>query len=241
MVNIIMEIARKELMSYFSGKMAVLRNLLMLAIFSYVPISQINGALAASGYSSEILGQSLETYLLFSSFYAIMIGSSIAVMAFPYEKETKTIEYLFSLPLKDFEIFAGKALAAIVAGLGGLVFIMAVISGYVLLVDGPQIQWITSFPTASLLITALVIAPLLVLLSVLVIVAVSSFIASMRMTYLPTYVIIGIFIGLSFVKYQTDVDPLLIDLVLIGILAVGIVAAFAVSLKTFNRERIAGA
>lgn len=240
MVNIIMEIARKELLSYFSGKMAVLRNLIMLAIFSYVPISQINGALAASGYGSAALGQSLETYLLFSSFYAIMIGSSIAVMAFPYEKETKTIEYLFSLPLKDFEIFTGKALAAIVAGLGGLVFIMAVITGYVLFVNGPLIQWTTSFPTASLLITALVIAPLLVLLAVLVIVAVSGFIGSMRMTYLPTYVIIGIFIGLSFVKYQADIDALLIDMVILGLLAAGIIAAFVVSINTFNRERLAG-
>jgi ABC-type transport system involved in multi-copper enzyme maturation permease subunit len=235
-----MEIARKEFFSYFSGKMAVLRNLLMLVIFSYVPISQINGALAASGYSSAVLGLSLETYLLFSSFYAIMMGSTIAVMAFPYEKEMKTIEYLFSLPLKDFEIFAGKALAAIVAGLGGLVFVMAVISGYILLADGPMIQWTTPFPTASLMLTVLVIAPLLVLLSVLIIVAVSSFLASMRMTYLPTYVIMGVFIGLSFAKYQTDIDTLLIDGVIIGLLAVSILLALAISLKTFNRERIAG-
>jgi ABC-type Na+ efflux pump permease subunit len=240
MVNIVWEITRKELMSYFSGKMAVLRSLIMLAIFSYVPISQINGALAASGYSSAVLGQSLETYLLFSSFYAIMMGSTIAVMAFPYEKEMKTIEYLFSLPLKDFEIFAGKALAAIVAGLGGLVFVMAVISGYILLADGPMIQWTTPFPTASLMLTVLVIAPLLVLLSVLIIVAVSSFLASMRMTYLPTYVIMGVFIGLSFAKYQTDIDTLLIDGVIIGLLAVSILLALAISLKTFNRERIAG-
>jgi ABC-type Na+ efflux pump permease subunit len=240
MVNIVWEITRKELMSYFSGKIAVLRSLIMLAIFSYVPISQINGALAASGYSSAVLGQSLETYLLFSSFYAIMMGSTIAVMAFPYEKEMKTIEYLFSLPLKDFEIFAGKALAAIVAGLGGLVFVMAVISGYILLADGPMIQWTTPFPTASLMLTVLVIAPLLVLLSVLIIVAVSSFLASMRMTYLPTYVIMGVFIGLSFAKYQTDIDTLLIDGVIISLLAVSILLALAISLKTFNRERIAG-
>ncbi len=240
MVNVLWEITRKELMSYFTGRMAVLRNLIMLAIFSYVPISQINGALAASGYSSAVLGQSLETYLLFSSFYAIMTGSSIAVMAFPYEKEMKTIEYLFSLPLKNFEIFTGKALAAIIAGLIGLAFVMALVTGGVLAVNWSVIQWTTPFTTVSLLVTALVIAPMTVLLSVLIIVAVSSFITSMRMTYLPTYVIIGIFIGLSFVKYQTGVDALLIDGVMIGLLAVCILGALAVSLKTFNRERIAG-
>ena len=65
-----------------------------------------------------LVGQSLETYLLFSSMYAVVMGSAIAVMAFPYEKEMRTIEYLFSLPLKDSEIFAGKALAAI-AGRAG--------------------------------------------------------------------------------------------------------------------------
>jgi ABC-2 type transport system permease protein len=219
--------------------MTVLRNLLMLAIFSIVPITQINSALAASGYRAEVLGQSLETYLLFASFYAIMMGSSIAVLAFPYEKETKTIDYLFSLPLKDFEIFSGKALAAIIAGLTGLAFVMALVTGGVLAINWSVIQWTTPFPTVSLLVTALVIAPMIVLLSVLIIVAVSSFIANMRMTYLPTYVIIGIFIGLSFVKYQTDVDALLIDGVMIGLLAACILGALAVSLKTFSRERIA--
>jgi hypothetical protein len=53
-------------------------------------------------------------------------------------------------------------------------------------------------------------------------------------------VIVGIFIGLSFVKYQTEVDALLIDAIIVFLLAAGIVTAFIVSLKNFNRERIAG-
>jgi ABC-type Na+ efflux pump permease subunit len=238
MVNLIFEIARKELRSYFTGRMSMLRNLLMLAIFSIVPIMKIDATMKVSGYGAEITGQSLETYLLFSSMYAIVMGSSIAVMAFPYEKEMRTIEYLFSLPLKDIEIFTGKALAAIVAGLGGLAFVMAMISGYVLILNGHLIQWTTPFPVTSILLTALVIAPMVVVMSVLIIVAVSGFVSSVRVTYMPTYLIAGSIIGLSFVKYGMGVDAIVIDAIIIGILAVGIVATLAVALKTFNRERI---
>lgn len=239
MVYITLEIARKELRSYFTGRMSMLRNLLMLAIFSIVPITQIDAVMKASGYSAEITGQSLETYLLFSSMYAVVMGSSIAVMAFPYEKEMRTIEYLFSLPLKDSEIFAGKTLAAIVAGLGGLAFVMAIISGYVLVINGHLIQWTTPFPVTSLLLTALVIAPMVVVMSVLIIVAVSGFVSSVRVTYMPTYLIAGLVIGLSFVKYGAGIDALVIDAVIIGFLAISIAVTLAVALKTFNRERIA--
>jgi ABC-2 type transport system permease protein len=238
MVNVIFEIARKELRSYFTGRMSMLRNLLMLAIFSIVPIMQIDAVMKATGYNATLVGQSLETYLLFSSMYAVVMGSAIAVMAFPYEKEMRTIEYLFSLPLKDIEIFAGKALAAIVAGLGGLTFVMAMISGYVLVLNGHLIQWTSPFPVTSILLTALVIAPLVVVMSVLIIVAVSGFISNVRATYMPTYLIAGAIIGLSFAKYGLGVDALVIDAIIIGVLAIGIVATLAVALKTFNRERI---
>jgi ABC-type Na+ efflux pump permease subunit len=238
MVNVIFEIARKELKSYFTGRMSILRNLIMLAVFSILPIMQIDATMKATGYDAALVGQSLETYLLFSSMYAVVMGSAIAVMAFPYEKEMLTIEYLFSLPLKDSEIFAGKALAAIAAGLAGLAFVMAMISGYVLVLNGNLIRWTTPFPTASLLLTALVIAPLVVVISVLIIVAVSGFISSVRATYLPTYLIAGGIIGLSFAKYGLGVDALVIDAIIIGILAAGIVVTLAVALKTFNRERI---
>jgi ABC-2 type transport system permease protein len=240
MVNLIFEIARKELLSYFTGKMAIMRNMIMLAVFSIVPIMQINQVMVSTNYDAGAIVQVMEIYLPFSSIYAVVMGSAIAVMAIPYEKEQMTIDYLFSLPLKDGEILAGKVLAAIAAGLAGLAFVMTLICGYVLVLNGHLIQWTPDFPTPSLLLTALVITPLIVVLSVLVIVAVSSFINSVRMTYLPTYLMVGIILGLSFAKYQAGIDPLLMDGAIIGFLAVSIAAAFTVTLKTFSRERIAG-
>ncbi len=240
MVNIIWEIARKELLSYFTGKMAMLRNLLMLIIFCMVPIMQIDNALRAGEYSSYVLSQSLEFYLLFSCFYALVMASGIAVMAFPYEKEQKTIEYLFTLPLTDSEILAGKALAAIIAGLAGVAFVMAVILGYVLVLNGHLIKWVTPFPTLSLLLTIFSIAPMVVVLSVLIIVAVSSFISSARMTYLPMYVIAGIVMGLSFARVELGEYALLMDLGIILMLAAAIAVTFVISVKTFSREKIAG-
>ncbi len=240
MVNVTYEIARKEILSYFSGKMSMVRNLIMLAIFSIVPIMQVDAVMTATNYDASSIGQALEAYLPFASMYAVVMGSAIAVMAIPYEKEQKTIEYLFSLPLKDSQILAGKTLAAIAAGLAGLAFVTALIYGYVFVLNGHLIQWTATFPTASLLLTTLVITPLIVVLAVLVIVAVSSFVSSVRMTYMPTYLIVGMIIGLSFVKYQEGVDPLLMDTAIIGFLLALIVAAFTVTLKTFSRERIAG-
>ncbi|CAJ37849.1 ABC-2 transporter permease [Methanocella arvoryzae] len=240
MVNIIWEIARKELLAYFTGKSAMLRNLIMLGIFSIVPIMQINNALMAGGYSSAALSQSLEVYLLFSSFYALVMASTIAVMAFPYEKEQKTIEYLFTLPLKDYEILAGKMLAAVIAGIGGLAFVMAVILGCVLALNGHLIQWTTPFPTLSLVLTVLVIAPMIVVLSVLIIVAISGFISNARMTYMPVYVIAGIVMGLTFARAELGEYVMLANAVIIVLLAAAIAVTFAVSVKTFNRERIAG-
>jgi ABC-2 type transport system permease protein len=240
MVNIIWEIARKELLSYFTGQATMVRNLIMLAIFCIVPIMQIDSALKAGGYSSAVLTQSLEFYLLFSSFYALVMASSIAVMAFPYEKEQKTIEYLFILPLKDSEILAGKALAAILAGIGGLAFVMSLILGYILLLNGHLIQWMTLFPTTSLLLTIFVIAPMIVVLSVLIIVAVSSFISNARMTYIPMYVIAGIVVGLTAVRAEVGEYAVMVDMGIIGLLAAAIAVTFVISLKTFNRERIAG-
>lgn len=240
MVNVTWEIARKELLSYFTGKAAMLRNLIMLGIFCLVPITQIDNALRAGGYSSAVLAQSLEFYLLFSSFYAIVMASTIAVMAFPYEKEQKTIEYLFTLPLKDSEILAGKALAAILAGIGGLAFVMSVILGCVLVLNGHLIQWDTPLPTQSILLTIFVIAPMIVVLSVLIIVAISGFISNARMTYMPMYVIAGLVMGLSFARSGLGEYAMLANGVIIALLAVAIAVTFVVSVKTFNRERIAG-
>ena len=79
---------------------------------------------------------------------------------------------------------------------------------------------------------------MVVVMSVLIIVAVSGFVSSVRATYMPTYLIAGGIIGLSFAKYGLGVDALVIDAIIIGILAVGIAATLAVALKTFNRERI---
>lgn len=80
----------------------------MLAIFSIVPIQQVHSIISYNFYTASSLSIALETSLLFASFYAMVVSSTISAMAFPYEKEQKTIEYLLSLPLTDKEIFWGK-------------------------------------------------------------------------------------------------------------------------------------
>ena len=56
----------------------------------------------------------------------------MAVMAFPIERDQKTMEHLLSLPLTNGEIFLGKFLSAVVTGIAGLLIVFSVVIGYTL-------------------------------------------------------------------------------------------------------------
>ena len=83
-------------------------------MFCYLPISQINGIMAADGYKSSVLSTALDAFLLIAAFSPIVIASGIAIFAFPVERDQKTMEHLLSLPLTNGEIFMGKALASLI-------------------------------------------------------------------------------------------------------------------------------
>lgn len=237
MVNVILEIALKEISSYYRNKSAILRNILMLLIFCFIPAQQIHAYISANGYTASSLSYSLETYLIFATFYAMMVSTSIAILAFPWEKEHKTIEYLLSLPLTDSEILAGKALSAILSGLFGLVLLFSMIPGFILCIDGSHIVWDSGLLTPSLAMVIFAIAPGIVILSTFLLVVISSFL-NIREAYAASFIIMGLFVGFAFIKALLPVNAIIFNAVLLEIIVIAILVTYTIAVKTFNREAI---
>lgn len=238
MVNVIFEIARKEVFSYYARKGVIVQNVILLFAFSLIPIQQIGSLLATSGYRVSVLSAVLDVFLMVAAFYPIMVANGISVLAFPYEKDQKTIEHLMSLPLTDGEIFLGKALAAIITGIAGLMLVYSVVIGYLLVVEGGSIVWDAPLVTPSLVVFVIAVAPLLVVLSTLTLVAISSFISNTRESYIINVIFMGVMIGLNSVRLAVQVDPLLFNLGLFVLLAILVAITFVIGMKAFNRERL---
>lgn len=238
MVNVIFEIAKKEAGSFCKSKPALLRNIIMLAIFCIVPAQQVSGELASNGFLASTFSTALETYLPFATFYAIVLSAGISAMAFPLEKERRTIEYLLSLPLKDSEIFLGKALAAIAAGILGTAVIFAAIIGFTLYNAGDKVVWDSPVMTPSLALVMFGISPMIVILSTMMIVAVSGYLSGVRESYFATFVMLGLVVGLAMAKEALPVDHLLYNAVLLLMLVVLTAVCYFIGVKSFNRERL---
>lgn len=237
MVNVIFEIARKEVVSYYGRKSIIVQNLILFLVFCYLPIEQVGSLLASNGYRASALA-SLDVLLMVASFFPIMVACGISVMAFPVERDLKTIEHLMSLPLTDGEIFLGKALAAIATGLVGMALVYSVVIGYLLAVEGGRIVWDAPLFTPSLAVFIFAVAPLLVALSAMMLVAISGYISNTRESYIVNVVLMGAMIGVNSARLAIPVDPLMFNLGLFALLLALVVVTFVIGMKVFSRERL---
>jgi ABC-2 type transport system permease protein len=238
MVNVILEIARKEIISYYGRKGIIMQNALLALIFCFVPLQQIQGAIVASGYRASVFSGTMEFYLLFGSLYPVVIASGISIFAFPVERDIKTIEHLLSLPLTNAEIFLGKALAAVATALVWAAIMFTVILGYTLYSNGEHIIWDAPLFTPSLSIMLFAIVPAIILLSTLMTVALTSYISNTRGAYMINIVAMGAMIGVTGARSVLMVEPAVFNMVLLGALLLLLVATYAVSVKSFNREKL---
>jgi ABC-2 type transport system permease protein len=238
MVNVIFEIARKEVMTYYGRKNIIVQNVMLIVVFSLIPIQQVGSQLAVNGYRAGALSAMLDVLLMIAAFYPIMVASGISVLAFPYEKDQKTIEHLMSLPLADGEVFIGKALASIVTGLAGLALVYSIVLGYVFIVEGGSIAWDAPLLTPSLAVFIFGVAPLMVVLSTMLLIALSSYISNTRESYLINVVIMGVMIGLNSARLAVRVDPLLFNVGLLVMLAALAIITYTIGMKAFNREKL---
>jgi len=251
MVNVIYEIAKKETVSFYSNRGNLIRNGLLLLVFCYIPISQIGKILGQSGQSSGVLtsvllGQSSSTgssllsalniLLLLAAFYPVLISSQMAVMAFPVERDQRTLEHLLSLPLTDGEIFLGKFLSAVLTGLAGLVFVFAVVIGYTL--ANSNIAWNTLLLNESLALLIFVISPMMVILVTLLTVVLSSHISSPRDAYIVNLLIMMAMLGLNVAIASVNVDIFMFNVGLAVFLILATIILYIAGINTVSREKL---
>ena len=235
MVNVIFEIAKKETLSYYSLKSAYLRNGLFLALFAFLTVSNATSTIGKYGNTSTILTIALNILMPMAAVFPVTMASGLSIMAFPAERDQKTLEHLLSLPITDTEIFLGKFLAAVATGLGGLVLICIIIFGYLLLTT--SIVWDGPLLTGPLTLMILAICPMLVVLLILTTVVISSHISS-RELYIVNIVSMFVLLYLNVAADSLKIDALTFNEGLAVVLAAAIIGTYALGTRTFSREKL---
>ena len=235
MAGVVLEIMKKELSSYLTQKSTILRNVIFLVMFGALTIYNLMRLVDQYGSAPIYISAGLNVLLALAAIFPVQMAGGISVMAFPVERDQKTLEHLLSLPLSDRQIFLGKFLAAVIAGITGLVLIFGVVFGFTFI--NYNVSPNALFADNSLNLMAFVICPMLVVLLILLTVVVSSRISA-RETYIVNIFSVFILLGLNIAVATLNIDPVTFNEVVAAILAIGIVIMYVVGTKTFNRESL---
>jgi ABC-2 type transport system permease protein len=234
MVNVILEIAKKEIKTFFRQSRAF-ATVVMLLIFASLSVYEIQNILAHNGYTASALSSALGTFLLLAAVFPASITSGISFMAFAVERDQKTLEYLLSQPVNDNEIFLGKFLAAVIVGLASLLLAFSAVIGYTVLDN--TIVWNAPLFTSSLSLLTFVVAPLLVVTFALIASILSRYLSS-RDSFITNMVSVAVLLGVFALKETVATDALSFNLVIGAILAVAVVGMYIFGTKNFNRESL---
>jgi ABC-2 type transport system permease protein len=235
MVNVIIEIIRKELSSYYSYTSMIFRNIVFLVLFRTLTIYQLTQVVKQYGVSAAIISAGLDVLLAMAAIFPVNMAGGISVMAFPVERDQKTLEHLLSLPLSDREIFLGKFFSAAIAGIAGMAIMYMVIFGFIMF--NYNIAPGALLADGSLDLMAFAICPMLVILLILATVVISSHISA-RETYIVNIFSVFVLLGLNIAAASMNVDRLTFNAVIAAILVPAIIAMYVIGTKTFNREHL---
>lgn len=234
MVNVILEIAKKEIKTFFRRSRAF-TTFIMLLIFAYISIYDIQNLLAHSGYTSSALSSALGTFLFLAAVFPASLTSGVSFMAFAVERDQKTLEHLLSLPLNDSEIFLGKFLAAVIAGLAGLLLAFSVVIGYIVL-DNP-IVWNAPLFSSSLSLLTFVVAPMLVITFALIASTLSRYLST-RDSFITNLISMAVLLGIFALKETVTLNAYSFNLLIAAVLTAAIVGMGIFGVKNFNREKL---
>jgi ABC-2 type transport system permease protein len=234
MVNVILEIAKKEIKTFFRRSRAFTTFILLL-IFAYISVYEIQNVLQQTGYTSSALSSALGSFLFLAAVFPASLTSGISFMAFAVERDQKTLEHLLSLPLNDNEIFLGKFFAAVTAGLAGLLLAFSVVIGYTVL-NNP-IVWNAPLFTSSLSLLTFVVAPMLVITFALIASILSRYLSS-RDSFITNLVSMAVLLGVFALKETVTLDAYSFNLLIGAVLATAIVGMGIFGAKNFNREKL---
>jgi len=228
MNNVIVEIGKKELKTTFKSKSVILPMLLAIGIPLFALIPQLPKAAAEGGLEG--------VYLIIFMLLLIptVITSLVGMNAFLNEIKWRTIKSLLVAPVSKKEIFVGKSLACIIAGLIVEACLTVVILAFLPIpVDVP------------ILITLLVIGPLLIMFATfLIISATSRFPSSAEggaAAFIPVGGIMTVFLLCFFLQRLLKIGPTLTNIMIALILAVLTFVTYIIATKWFNRERLVAA
>ena len=156
-------------------------------------------------------------------------------MAFAAERDQKTLEHLLSMPLSDNEIFLGKFLAAVIAGLAGLLLVFSVVIGYT--VFSNPIVWNAPLLTGSLSLLTFVVSPMIVIMFSLISTVLSRYLSS-RDSFITNLASVGVLLGIFALKETVTVDALAFNAVLAVIISATVVTLYVFGARKFNRESL---
>ena len=234
MVNVILEIAKKEIKTFFRQSRAF-ATVVMLLIFASVSVYNIQNILAHNGYTASALSSALGTFLFLAAVFPASITSGISFMAFAVERDQKTLEYLLSQPVNDNEIFLGKFLAALIAGLASLLIAFSAVIGYTVLTN--TIVWNAPLFTSSLSLLTFVVAPLLVVTFALIASILSRYLSS-RDSFITNMISVAVLLGVFALKITVALDAFSFNLLIGAILAAAVVGMYIFGARNFNREKL---
>lgn len=222
---IIIEICKKELAIRFGSKASNIYLLLTLAIPMAVFLPQTTQVfLSPSTEYSDIK-------LVFFLIIPIMISNLIGISTFINEIRWKTIKTLLIAPIDMNEIFLGKSLACILAG----IVTDLLLAGF-LVINGISIN-------ISILMLFFVIGPLIVILSTFLLIIITIKYPNLAENGGSLYFSMGglmlVFLLLFIIKFLLNVPQFTIDIIyslIIGILAF---STFYYAKNIFNKDQLA--
>lgn len=224
MINVAIEICKKELRTRFGSKRVVLPMLLTLGIPMLVFIPQLLETMVQTEPGSE--------YLSFMFFLLIPVMSTtlVGINSFINEIRWKTIKSILVAPVSEGEILIGKSMAVILVGLLVEAF-MAVI----VLISIADLN-------VSLLMLILVIGPLSVIFTTFIFVMGTSRFPAIAenggAVLMPMGGLIFIFMISFFLKEFLGIIPPLHGVMLSLVITFLTFGAYYLAKKWFNRERL---
>ncbi|HMK45754.1 MAG TPA: ABC transporter permease subunit [Methanocella sp.] len=230
-----LQITRKELSSYYSNLGTIFRNAFFLVLFGALTIYQLTRVVAQYGSTAQVITASLDVLLALAAIFPVNMAGGISVMAFPVERDQKTLEYLLSLPLSNRQIFLGKFLAAAIAGIAGMALMYLVVFGFITLNYHVSLADVLSDEAVSIM--ALAICPTLVIMLILLTIIVSSHISA-RETYIVNIFSVFVLMGMNIAVATLNIDRLEFNAGLAVLLVPAVLALYVIGTRTFNRESL---
>ncbi|MFX1251796.1 MAG: hypothetical protein ACFFCZ_09330 [Promethearchaeota archaeon] len=224
MVNVIVEICKKELKTRFGSKRVILPMVpsIGIPILAFVPQLLV--------YISQEEPESI--YLTFLIFLVIpvMITTLVGINTFINEIRWKTIKSLLVAPVSEEEIFIGKSLACIITGLLAEALLSGIILIYLQNID------------ISLIMLFIGVGPLSVIFTTFIIIIGTSRFPNIAdgggVVFIPMSGLVIIFMIFFLLREFLKINLALVYVILALIIAILTCGAYFIAKQWFNRENL---